>query len=71
MLVLARKLNEKIRINDDIVLTVVEFRNGVVRLGIDAPKDIKIYREEIYPGISRAECFDPIPTLSAPEGIAE
>lgn len=48
MLVLTRKLGEGIIIGDDITITVVEMKGGNVRIGIDAPKDKKIYRQEIY-----------------------
>ena len=48
MLVISRKNGQKIMINDNIVITVVESRNGQVRLAIEADKDVKIYREEIY-----------------------
>lgn len=48
MLVLSRKKNEAIVINDDIVITVVEIRGDKVRLGIVAPKDVPVHREEIY-----------------------
>ena len=48
MLVLTRKIGEKIRIGKDIVLTVFEQHSGQVRLGISAPKNIPIYREEVY-----------------------
>lgn len=48
MLVLSRKINEKIVINDDIVITVVEVRAGKARIGIEAPKDVTVHREEIY-----------------------
>jgi carbon storage regulator CsrA len=47
MLVLARKLNESIVIGDNIVVKVVSIENGVVKLGIDAPHDIKIMRNEL------------------------
>ena len=47
MLVLTRKLGERIVIGDNIVLTVVKIDNGKVRLGIDAPKAISVYREEL------------------------
>lgn len=47
MLVLTRKKGEKIRIGDDIVLTVVEVRDGKARLGIDAPPEIRVVRSEI------------------------
>jgi carbon storage regulator len=49
MLVLTRKLNEKIRIGDNIVLTVVEVKGNRVRLGIEAPTDIAIVRAELLP----------------------
>lgn len=47
MLVLSRKVNERIQIGDDCVLTVVRVRNGSVRLGIEAPREVRILREEI------------------------
>ena len=48
MLVISRKNGQKIMINDNIVITVVDARNGQVKIAIDADKDVKIYREEIY-----------------------
>lgn len=48
MLVLSRKKNESIVINDRIVITVVEVRGDKVRLGIEAPKDVSIHRQEIF-----------------------
>ncbi len=51
MLVLSRKKNEQIVINDDIVITLVEIRGDKVRLGIDAPKDIPVHRKEVYDAI--------------------
>jgi len=47
MLVLARKLDESIVIGDNIVVKVVSIENGVVKLGIDAPKEISIIRDEL------------------------
>jgi len=47
MLVLARKLGESIVIGDNIVVKVVSIENGVVKLGIDAPKDVSIMRNEL------------------------
>ena len=49
MLVLSRKLGEKIVIGGDIVVTIVKIDNNQVRLGIEAPKEVSIYREEISP----------------------
>ncbi len=51
MLVLSRKKNESIIINDHITVTVVEIRGDKVRLGIDAPKDVTVHRQEIYEAI--------------------
>lgn len=48
MLVISRKNGQKIMINDNIVITVVESKNGQCKIAIDADKDVKIYREEIY-----------------------
>ena len=48
MLVISRKNGQKIMINDNIVITVVESRNGQCKIAIEADKDVKIYREEIY-----------------------
>ena len=48
MLVLTRKVGEKINIGDDIVLSVVEINKGNVRLGIDAPKSVRVFRQEVY-----------------------
>ncbi len=49
MLVLSRKLGERIRIGDRIVVTVAKLANGQVRLGIEAPREIAVFREEIDP----------------------
>jgi carbon storage regulator len=55
MLVLSRKINETIIINDNIVITVVDIRGDKVRLGIDAPKDVPVHRQEVYEAIKRGE----------------
>jgi carbon storage regulator len=49
MLVLSRKLNEKIVINGNITVTVVKIDRNQVRLGIEAPGEVPVYREEILP----------------------
>ena len=48
MLVLTRKIGEGIIIGDDITLKIVEIKGGTVRLGIDAPRNKKIHRQEVY-----------------------
>jgi carbon storage regulator len=47
MLVLSRKLNEKVIVNGNITITVISIRNNTVRLGIEAPSDIPIVRDEL------------------------
>ena len=51
MLVLSRKKNESIVINDNIVITVVDVKGDKVRLGLDAPREVSIHRSEIYEAI--------------------
>lgn len=51
MLVLTRKIGETITIDDHIKITVVQIKGKQVRVGIDAPKETKIYREEVYTAI--------------------
>lgn len=51
MLALTRKVGEKIVIGEDIVITVVDIKGDNIRLGIDAPKEVKIYRKEIFDAI--------------------
>ena len=55
MLVLSRKKNESIVINDDITIVVVEIRGDKVRLGIEAPKEVPVHRNEVYEAIRRNE----------------
>lgn len=47
MLILARRWNERIFIGDDIVITVMRIQNGEVRLGIEAPRNVPVHREEV------------------------
>ena len=49
MLVLSRKVRQRIHIGDNIVITVVQIKGKGVRLGIDAPKDLRVLRSELLP----------------------
>ncbi len=59
MLVLSRKKNESIIIDDKIVITVIEIRGGKVRLGIEAPREMVIHRSEVRDAIAAAEVSIP------------
>lgn len=55
MLVLSRKINEKIVIDGGITITVVKIDRNQVRIGIEAPGDVSVYREELLPRIRQFE----------------
>ncbi len=61
MLVLSRKKNESIVINNDIIVTVVEIRGDKVRLGIVAPKEVPVHRQEVYDAIHGKDDSEPPP----------
>lgn len=54
MLVLSRKKNENIVINNDVTVTVVEIRGDKVRIGIVAPKEVPVHRQEVHDAIHNA-----------------
>lgn len=64
MLVLSRKKNESIVIDDRIKIVVVEIRGDKVRLGVEAPKEVPVHRQEVYEAIKRAAAA---PAESTPE----
>jgi len=51
MLILSRKTNEKIMIGDDISVSIIEIRGDQVRIGVDAPKSVKVFRQEVFDAI--------------------
>lgn len=61
MLVLSRKRDERIVIGDNIVITVVEVRGDKVRLGIEAPNDVPVHRQEVLDAIRRHAAESPMP----------
>jgi carbon storage regulator len=64
MLVLSRKLGEKIYIGENICITVVDIDRGKIRLGIEAPRDVPIFRQELLPVKSGQEGTSPAPAVS-------
>ncbi len=66
MLVLSRKKNESIVINNDITVTVVEIRGDKVRLGIVAPKEVPVHRQEVFDAIhGTKDAGEPAPAVVA------
>jgi carbon storage regulator len=51
MLILSRKINEKIMIGEEISVSIIEIRGDQVRLGVDAPKTVKVFRQEVFNAI--------------------
>ena len=70
MLVVTRKNGQKIMINDNIVITVVESRNGQCKIAIEADKDVKIYREEIYYQIKLANLVGKNTNVNAVDSVS-
>lgn len=62
MLVLSRKQGERIHLGESIVLTVLGLKGSQVRLGIEAPEDVVILREEIHDQLRETERLEPTPT---------
>lgn len=61
MLVLTRKVGERIHIGDGIVVTVVRIQNDKVRVGIEAPSSVAIHREEVYRRVHAAQAANHLP----------
>ena len=51
MLILSRKIDQKIRIGENITLTIIEIRGDQVKIGIEAPKEVKVFRQEVLAAI--------------------
>lgn len=66
MLVLTRKTQEKIQIGDNIVLTILRVKGQAVRVGIEAPRDVRVLRSEL-PASAEAEASDETKTQHRPE----
>lgn len=55
MLILTRKVGESLLIGDDIAITILNVRGNQVKIGVKAPKEVSVHREEIYQRIKQAE----------------
>ncbi|MDR2448229.1 MAG: carbon storage regulator CsrA [Treponema sp.] len=54
MLILSRKINEKIIIGDDIAISIIEIKGDQIRIGVDAPRSVKVFRQEVLAEIKAA-----------------
>jgi carbon storage regulator len=71
MLVLTRRAGESVMIGDDVVITVLEARGDVIRLGIQAPRDVQVHREEVYRELQEANRAAASPTEDAVHALAK
>lgn len=71
MLVLTRRAGESVMVGDDVVITVLEARGDVIRLGIQAPRDVQVHREEVYRELQEANRAAASPTENAVHALAK
>ncbi|GAA1817645.1 carbon storage regulator CsrA [Luedemannella flava] len=71
MLVLTRRPGESIMVGDDVVITVLEVRGDVVRVGIAAPRSVQVHREEIYRELQAANREAASPSKAAVDSLSQ
>lgn len=74
MLILSRKVDEQIKIGNDITITIIEVRGDQVKIGIAAPKSVRVFREEVYKEIQKENLAAASPLdltqENTPQGVA-
>jgi carbon storage regulator len=71
MLVLTRRAGESVMIGNDVIITVLEARGDVIRLGIQAPRDVQVHREEVFRELQSANREAASPTDDAVRAVTE
>jgi carbon storage regulator len=71
MLVLTRRAGESVMIGDTVTITVLEARGDVIRLGIQAPRDVQVHREEVYRELQAANREAASPTEDAVQAVTQ
>jgi len=71
MLVLTRRAGESVMIGNDVIITVLEARGDVIRLGIQAPRDVQVHREEVFRELQAANREAASPTEDAVRAVTE
>jgi carbon storage regulator len=69
MLILTRRVGETVMIGNEVTVTVLGVKGNQVRIGVNAPKDVAVHREEIYDRIKREEDLDSQPGTTAPKMV--
>ena len=70
MLVLTRRTGESVMVGDEVVVTVLEVRGDVIRLGITAPRSIRVHREEVYRELQAANRQAASPSTESVQALA-
>ncbi|MBU2663088.1 carbon storage regulator CsrA [Actinoplanes bogorensis] len=71
MLVLTRRSGESVMIGNDVVITVLEARGDVIRLGIQAPRDVQVHREEVYRELQASNREAASPTQDEVQAVSD
>ena len=71
MLVLSRRAGESVMVGNDVVVTVLEVRGDVVRLGIKAPRSVQVHREEVYAELQQANLASAAASAAASDAAVE
>jgi carbon storage regulator len=67
MLILTRRVGESVVIGDDVSVTILGVKGNQVRIGVTAPMDVSVHRQEIYERIKKEQSGEPVPESSLPE----
>ncbi|MCK9169355.1 MAG: carbon storage regulator CsrA [Treponema sp.] len=71
MLILSRKIDEQIKIGDNITITIIEVRGDQVKIGVEAPKSVKVFREEVFNAIQKENKAAAVGTAGALDSISK
>ncbi|MBR7064816.1 MAG: carbon storage regulator CsrA [Treponema sp.] len=71
MLILSRRVDEQIKIGDDITVTIIEVRGEQVKIGVEAPKSVKVFREEVFNAIQTENKAAAVTNTSALDSISK